>query len=290
MSDKSEIQWTDATWNTVYGCTKVSPACAHCYIERAPPYRMQGLKFERGEIPVQLLPERLDVPFRWKRPRMIFVNSLADTFHEDVPDSFILQLWRVMAATSRHTYQVLTKRPDRMRSLLSREQVDGSRASLEIAALSPLANVWLGTTVENQRWADERIPLLLDTPAAVRFVSIEPLLGPIDLTGNNFEDNSRCYLNEPLHGEGGLDWVIVGGESAGPVGRRLVTGPHDIVGHPRYLPSVQGHEWVASLRDQCGASALPFFFKQWGGPTPKSGGRLLDGREWDEMPGRAVLA
>jgi protein gp37 len=315
MSDKSAIQWTEATWNPVTGCTKVSPGCAHCYIERTPAFRMAGRKFVRGATDIRLHPDRLDQPLRWKRPRMIFVNSLSDVFHEDVPDEFLDRMFAVMALARRHTFQVLTKRPERMltylssltwerliectnqnseggshrsgaynlgsidgRSMKSRF-VAGEKTAFRALSKPPLPNVWLGVTVENQRFADERIPLLLKTPAALRFLSCEPLLSALDL--------SKLGLAPPPS----IDWVITGGESGGPADRRLVDGPFSFESLrmsekvTRYLPKVTGQAWVTSLRDQCVAAGVPFFFKQWGGPRPTSGGRRLEGREWNEMPG-----
>lgn len=224
----TEIEWTDKTWNPVTGCDKVSPGCDHCYAER-----IASRRFPNG-FAVTLHPERLHEPLHWREPRRVFVNSMSDLYHDLIPDEFIRQVWDTMAATPAHTYQILTKRPGRMRSLSRR--------------LPLLSNVLLGVSTETQRWADIRIPLLLDTRAAIRFISAEPLLGRIDLT---------AYLPQ-------LDWVIVGGES-GPGCR-----PCD-------------PDWVRSLRDQCVGSTA-FFFKQWGGRRPKSGGRELDGRLWDEQP------
>jgi protein gp37 len=364
MSDKSAIEWTDATWNTWLGCTKVSPGCANCYISRTPPYRMQGLRFERGAIPVQMLDERMTLPLRWRKPRLIFVNSLSDTFHEDVPDDYVLAVFGVMAAADWHTFQVLTKRPERMLALLSAPtspgRIDGLKhvalagtrrryskltvsdverlreqagAGVRTAAIAeafgvsdtqvrnilrgdqwqaeyepewPLRSVWLGVTAENQRMADARIPLLLDTPAAVRFVSCEPLLGPLDLEPwlrESCDMNLHCleHADRPA-----LNWVIAGGESGGPGRRRLVQrcanrlGRHlHVEGQPvasfgeqmrsgvpceGWIPTPEGISMVRSLRDQCAAAGVPFFFKQWGGPRPTSGGHLLDGRTWREMP------
>jgi protein gp37 len=239
MSDNSTIEWTDATWNPVTGCTKVSPGCDHCYAETFAE-RWRGTKghyFERG-FDVQLRPDKLAQPLRWKRPRRIFVNSMSDLFHDAVPDEYIARVFGIMDEAPQHTFQVLTKRHARMRSLLSRWRV--------------LPNVWLGVSAENQQWADIRIPALLDTPAAVRFVSAEPLLGPIQLR------------REWRHGPS-IDWLIVGGES-GPGARP--TRP----------------EWVRSLRDQCPDFGAAFHFKQWGGVLLTDAGRELDGRTWDEFP------
>ena len=229
MSEQSAIEWTDATWNPVTGCTKVSPGCANCYIERTPPFRMAGRRFVRGAIPVLLHPDRLDQPLRWRKPRRVFVNSMSDLFHEDVPDEFIDRAWQTMMLAQQHTFQILTKRPLRMRSYLAGLAADierwplpvdagAARISLVTLLISlatwPLPNVWLGVSVENQRMADERIPVLLDTPAAVRFLSCEPLLGPLDLS----PWLERRVLHSPDLGGVGtnsyaprVSWVIVGG-------------------------------------------------------------------------------
>ncbi len=193
MSSTSTIEWTDATWNPVTGCTKVSPGCDHCYAETfAERWRgTPGHHFEHG-FDVQLRPEKLDLPLRWKKPRKVFVNSMADLFHDDVPDEYIARIFAVMAATPEHTYQILTKRHARMRSMLNRGEpgTAGFFDDVETAMADythadpvswPLPNVWLGVSVEDQQWANIRIPALLDTPAAVRWISAEPLLGPIDL-------------------------------------------------------------------------------------------------------------
>ena len=242
MSDKSAIEWTDATWNPVTGCSKVSPGCANCYAETL------SLRFGWSKKPwtpvnavenVVLHPERLDQPFRWREPRMVFVNSMSDLFHELVPDWFVEQVWDRMATARRHTFQVLTKRPERMRDFAQR------------ANRNPLPNVWLGTSIENDRWVG-RADALRDAPAAVRFISAEPLLGPLpslELTG--------------------IDWLIAGGESG--IDHRPVDA-----------------DWLRQLRDASVAVGTAFFFKQWGGRTPKSGGRELDGRTWNEMPLRLL--
>lgn len=250
MSDSSRIEWTDATWNPVTGCTKVSPGCDRCYAETfAERFRgVPGHHFEQG-FDVVLRPERLDQPLKWKKPRRIFVNSMSDLFHEAVPDAYIAKVWQVMAATPQHTYQVLTKRHARMRAWFRRWPN------------AVLTNLWLGVSVENQQWADIRIPALLDTPATIRFISAEPLVGPVDLSrwlGIEYMDALEGYgeeLGAALAGRvgpsSGLHWVIAGGESGR--GARPV--------HP---------EWLRTLRDQCEASRTPFFFKQWGewGPAP----------------------
>jgi protein gp37 len=311
VSSKSSIEWTDATWNPVSGCSKVSPGCAHCYAERL------SLRFgtskkqwlpEHAAENVQPHPDRLGLPLTWRKPRMVFVNSISDLFHELVPDDFIDQVFGVMALAERHTFQVLTKRPERMREYM---RATGRRELWAVEALrfherhntanglgvvegirggwrGPFPNVWLGVSAENQYWANDRIPILLDTPAAVRFVSAEPLLGPIDFVrlGPMEDGNGGALAPDALAGgwwqrrgrverwiqrEKGphLDWVIVGGES-GPVRR------------PALIP------WVQTIRDQCIAASVPFFFKQWGGRTPKALGRDLDGRTWDEMPARVL--
>jgi protein gp37 len=281
------------TWNPVVGCSKVSAGCKHCYAERWHQRFFSDKKF----TDVRCLPERLSQPLHWQKPRTIFVNSMSDLFHEAVPDEFIDWVFAVMARTQEHTYQVLTKRPERMRQFCQNWN------SQDLAPW-PMPNVWLGVSVEDQATAEERIPWLLETPAAVRFVSCEPLLGPIDLNveyGQGVGDLLIDYLN----------WVIVGGES-GPKARPM---------HP---------DWARSIRDQCVAAGVPFFFKQWGeweiasisnghrysnmayngaswvdingkvdGPSShamsddayamvrvgkKHAGRVLDGCTWDEMP------
>lgn len=317
MSDGSKIEWTDATWNCVTGCTKVSPGCDHCYAETfAERWRgTPGHHFENG-FDVTLRPERLEQPLRWKRPRRIFVNSMSDVFHEAVPDDFILQMFAIMAVTPQHSYQVLTKRHGRMRSLLSSErfaddvwalvwQLDGGLAWRR--RYWPLRNVWLGVSAEDQKWVNIRIPALLDTPASVRFVSAEPLLGPIDLTAwlgtahrcpgvemPAGSTESRAHTVDCCTGPA-LDWVIAGGES-GPKARPM-------------LPA-----WPRKIRDDCQAAGVPYLFKQWGahrwiahsvwdeatqcwvdrGIEPqrvskKLAGRVLDGRTWDEFPAAAEV-
>lgn len=284
MSDNSKIEWTEATWNPVRGCTKVSPGCAHCYAETfAERWRgVPGHAYEQG-FDLRIVPLQLVKPLHWKRPRRIFVNSMSDLFHKDVPDKFIDAVFVVMEACSQHTFQVLTKRAERMRQYVGwrygkREGGPGSRI--------PARNVWLGVSVENQKYADERIPHLLNTPAAVRFLSCEPLLGPIDIGSvrDNGSQDALCFV----------DWVIVGGES-GPKARPM---------HP---------DWAHSIRAQCVAAGVPFFFKQWGEYAPaeeglmvhsskhkefieftdgvevyrvgkKAAGRELNGRTYDEFP------
>ena len=234
MADHTGIEWTDATWNPVTGCTKVSPGCKNCYAERLA-IRLRAMRSPRyrNGFAVTLQPDQLDLPLRWRRPRRIFVNSMSDLFHEFVPDEYIRQVFDVMRQAHWHTFQVLTKRSERLAALALR--------------LPWPRNVWQGVSVESAPYAG-RVQDLTRVPAAVRFLSVEPLLGPIPRL--------------PLEG---LQWVIVGGES-GPGHREMSA------------------EWVRMLRDQCVAASVPFFFKQWGGRTPKSGGRVLDGRTWDEVP------
>ena len=233
MSDRSAIEWTDATWNPVTGCTKIGPGCAHCYIERTPAFRIAGRRFVKGNIALQQHENRLDHPLHWRAPRRVFVNSLSDLYHEQLPSAFIARVFDTMRRADWHQFQILTKRSARLRELAP--------------ALPWPPNVWQGVSVENAAHV-RRIDDLRAVPAAVRFLSLEPLLGPLpDL---------------PLTD---IHWVIVGGES-GPSRR-----PVD--------PA-----WVRNIRDQCIAARVPFFFKQWGGRVAKSGGRLLDRRTWDEMP------
>jgi len=229
MSDRTKIQWTDATWNPVTGCTKVSPGCAHCYAEAMT--KRSGGDFSE----VTLHPDRLDQPLRWRKPRRIFVCSMGDLFHEDVPSQFIYHVFSVMRKASQHTFLVLTKRPGRMRAWIA--------ANNEITVPTP-PNVWLGVSVEQQRAAEERIPLLLQTPAAVRFVSCEPLLESVDL---RLGDTRRCFCGEiRLNCDcPNLNWVIAGGES-GPGARSAQL------------------EWFHDLRDECRAAGVPLFVKQMG--------------------------
>jgi len=243
MSEHSSIEWTDATWNPVRGCTKISPGCAHCYAETfAERFRgVPGHPYEQG-FDLRLVPEKLDEPLRWTRSRMIFVNSMSDLFHEDVPDDFIIDVARVMQMAPWHTFQVLTKRSDRLRDLL--------RGRLHFAAKLP--HLWWGVSVENQRHGLPRIDNLRSAPAAVRFLSIEPLL----------EDLGTLNLE-------GISWVIVGGESGN--GARSMEP-----------------EWVLSIRDQCEAAKIPFFFKQWGGVRKKQAGRILAGKTYDGLPKRVT--
>lgn len=241
MSSQSSIEWTDATWNPVRGCTKISPGCKHCYAQTfAERFRgVKGHPYERG-FDLRLVPEKLAEPLRWRSPKMIFVNSMSDLFHDAVPDEYIQAVAKVMVAANWHTYQVLTKRSARIQKLLN--------STLSFAAGQP--HIWWGVSVEDKKYGVPRIEHLRETRAAIRFLSIEPLL----------EDVGRLNL-------AGIDWVIVGGES-GPGARPMKK------------------EWVVSLRDQCRAAGAAFFFKQWGGIRKALTGRKLDGRTYDEFPKR----
>ncbi|TPQ24905.1 DUF5131 family protein [Methylomonas koyamae] len=279
MSDKTGIEWTEATWNPVTGCAKVSQGCKHCYAERDWA-RMQHVPAYAGRkfTDVACHEDRLNIPLRWKKPRLIFVNSMSDLFHESVPNEFIDKVFAVMALAEHHTFQVLTKRPKRMRDYIRCGNGSciriGIRHAIEemgfedIGAVNKeLPNVWLGVSVEDQSTADERIPLLLQTPASVRWISAEPLLGPIDLYPALLPcPNSENSMMDPETGayeccgkcdytgvssDMGIDWVVVGGES-GPNARPM---------HP---------DWARSLRDQCSAADVPFLFKQWGEWAPRS--------------------
>lgn len=343
MADKTKIEWTEASWNPVVGCSVVSPGCTNCYAMKfarrlldkpwshyhGTTREVNGNAVWTGEL--ALAPERiLTQPLRWKRPRRIFVNSMGDLFHEDVPDEWINKVFAVMAMSTQHTFQILTKRPERMREYMSKLLnemqaswniikflLSGVTPPEEIITDWPLPNVWLGVSVEDQARADERIPLLLQTPAALRFISCEPLIGPVDLwcvpsdhrgKRNALSQYSYCELCGEDSGLPKLDWVIVGGES-GPDARPM---------HP---------DWVCLIRDQCSAASVPFFFKQWGEWAPllpehegrrdwmildsgggldipddrwpdetqgeiavvkvgkHAAGRTIDGREWNQMPG-----
>jgi protein gp37 len=311
MSDHSHIEWTQATWNPTTGCSRVSPGCDHCYIDRTPPFRMAHRRFSGPEVGattgVLLHEDRLTLPLHWRKPRRIFVNSLSDLFHADVPDSFIARVFAVMAVASQHTFQLLTKRHGRMRSLLSSpafcerayEALGDLYGNPKSAAVDdwvydicteakwPLPNVWLGVSVEDQHWADVRIPALLDTPAAVRWISAEPLLGPVDLLGDR-ERPGPAIVRTGVYSwtqfgteydyddQIEIDWVVVGGESG-----------------PRARPMVPS--WALSLLDQCQAAGVPFHFKQWGEYDERgrrvgkrAAGRLLAGHTHDGYPERAA--
>ena len=238
MSDNSAIEWTDATWNPVTGCTKISPGCAYCYAESITLRFKRGGPYLPGKTTINLHYDRLDAPGKWKLPRRVFVNSMSDLFHEKVPFEFVREVFLRMSRYDRHIYQVLTKRPERML-----EYVEWDRGS------AWPDHVWAGVSVENQYWADRRIPLLAEIPARVRFLSVEPLIKAVELRGQ---------LNH-------VQWVIVGGES----------------GH-KSRP--MNPEWAIRIRDDCVDARVPFFFKQWGGRHSKAGGRELEGRIWNEMP------
>ncbi len=320
MADKSRIEWTDATWNPITGCSPVSEGCENCYAKRDA-LRLRGRFGYPDDEPFRVTfhEDRLDQPLRWKKPRKIFVCSMGDLFHEDVRDDAIGEIFAVMQLAIQHTFIVLTKRPRRALDFLTTyttcEPMSCEKSIDDLAIeLSehyncpdklfpqnwPLPNIWIGVTAENQRMADERIPILLSTPAAVRFVSVEPMLERVDIyqwLGGNRD------INPPHPYNGGLSWVICGGES-GPGARPM---------HP---------DWARELRNQCINAGVPFFFKQWGEWSAencglneftaifpeggygymagwgtkhpgavqawkvgkKTAGRLLDGREWNEWP------
>jgi protein gp37 len=238
MTTSTTIEWTDATWNPVTGCTKISAGCDHCYAERfSERFRgVVGHPFASG-FDLQLRPERLEHPLHWRRPRMIFVNSMSDLFHKQVPFAFVDRVFDVMEQAHWHSFQVLTKRSSRLRAYVNDRYRDKSAPR----------HIWLGTSVEDGS-KKSRIRHLRQANATIRFLSIEPLIGPMGEL--NLE---------------GIHWVIVGGESG-----------------PRARP--MRIEWAREVRDQCVAAEVPFFFKQWGGLRPKSGGRLLDDREWNGWP------
>jgi len=248
MADHSGIEWTEATWNPTTGCDRVSPGCDNCYaLTLAKRLKAMGSeKYQEDGDPrtsgpgfkLTLHPDVLDLPKSWRQPRIVFVDSMSDLFHPDVPLEFIRRVFDVMKETPQHTYQILTKRSQRLQKL-----------GFELDWPS---NVWMGVSVENDRYRF-RINHLRAVPAVVRFLSLEPLLGPLP----------NLHLTD-------IDWVIVGGESG-----------------PRARPMEQ--PWVEEIRDQCADAHVPFFFKQWGGRTPKAGGRELDKRTWNEMPLRAAI-
>lgn len=295
MGDKSNIHWTDASWNPVTGCSRVSEGCRHCYAETLSlRYGWTKKPWTAPNAPenVVLHPERLELPLRWKRPRRIFVNSMSDLFHEQVDEKFVAKVFAIMDLARQHTYQVLTKRPERAAQLLADENFQlhvgwfQSQAVREYGLAEPekvgpwpLRNVWLGTSVERQREADERIPHLLRAPAAVRFLYCEPLLGPIDLSGwlDNISNLPPMPGAEWVHPpvtptgwyrfadwEPELHWVIVGGES-GPGYRAMEV------------------DWARSLRDQCLEAGVAFFFKQGSGARPGMH-RELDSEVWEQFP------
>jgi protein gp37 len=318
MGARSKIEWTDASWNPVTGCTEVSAGCDHCYA-RDLARRFAGTSAYPAGFEVTLRPKHLYDPLRWQGPRRVFVNSMSDLFHRLVPTQYIAQVFATMALAPAHTFQILTKRPGRMASLLSsaafRELVvtelpavvEAASATGALSARSsrqeipdlgewPLANVWAGVSVESQKWADVRVPVLQRTPAAVRFLSMEPLLSRVQLCscdGAAYEVQRHPFLVDsrcPLHGTVKLDWVIVGGES-GPKARPM---------HP---------DWPRDMKQACQASGIAYLFKQWGEWVPcsepvaerddvfrfpdgvvmrrvgrRAAGRELDGKTWDEYP------
>jgi len=234
MSARSNIEWTQVTWNPVTGCTKISHGCRHCYAERmSKRLRAMGARKYKAGFSVTTHSETLGEPLTWKKPRVVFVNSMSDLFHEAVPADFIESVFEIMNQASQHTFQVLTKRPARVGRLEKR--------------LHWSSNIWLGASIESERWLG-RLTELRETGARTKFLSLEPLLGPL----------SDLNL-------GGVDWVIVGGES-GPGARPMQA------------------DWVREIRDNCVNHEIPFFFKQWGGVFKKRTGRLLDNRIWEQMP------
>ncbi|MBI3451858.1 MAG: phage Gp37/Gp68 family protein [Rhodospirillales bacterium] len=238
MASKTTIEWTNTTWNPVTGCTKISAGCDHCYAERfAERFRgVVGHPFENG-FDLTLRPERILQPLGWRSSRMIFVNSMSDLFHKEVPRSFVDHVFETMERADWHIFQLLTKRSSRLRDYVN----------ARYRARTAPAHIWLGVSVEDGA-RTSRIRHLQATAATIRFLSIEPLIGPVD--NLNLE---------------GIHWVIVGGESG-----------------PSFRPVKI--EWVRGIRDKCATAGVPFFFKQWGGTRPKTGGRVLDGSEWDEYP------
>jgi protein gp37 len=238
MANATSIEWTDTTWNPVTGCTKISAGCDNCYAERFSE-RFRDVKdhpFESG-FDLTLRPARLDQPLQWRQPRMVFVNSMSDLFHKDIPTEFISQVFDTMERADWHTFQVLTKRSSLLRDFVRKRYGDRRGPS----------HIWLGVSVEDGT-KKSRISHLQQAPAGIRFLSIEPLIGPI----------GKLDLD-------GIDWVIVGGES----------GPRARAVNP---------DWVREVRDQCVEKGVALFFKQWGGLRPKSGGRDLDGRKWSQFP------
>ena len=252
MSGNSKIEWTDSTWNPVTGCAKLSPGCKYCYAEVFAE-RFRGVAnhaYEQG-FDLRLWSERLDLPLKWKKPRRIFVNSMSDLFHKNVPDEFINKVFETMRNAFHHQFQVLTKRPERMFAYMkSWDKKNGPTAE-------KCPHIWLGTSVELAGYIG-RAQIVSKLPSAVRFLSCEPLLGPLDLS-EVFSSKNRKTRNN------GINWVIVGGESG-----------------PRSRPMKE--EWVTDIRNQCRRAQVPFFFKQWGGRNKKQAGRLLENRTWDECP------
>ena len=245
MAQHSQIEWTDSTWNPVTGCTKVSSGCKYCYAEVfAERFRgVPGHPYEQG-FDLRLWPERLGLPLRWRKPRRVFVNSMSDLFHENVPFNFVEDAFRTMRKAHWHQFQILTKRADRMKLFINQLASEWG----DLSKTCP--NIWIGASVEKQELI-HRASIVSQLPVAVRFLSCEPLLGPLDL---------RPYLSREM-----INWVIVGGES----GRSA-----------RPLDAT----WVTDIRDQCQAASVPFFFKQWGGGNKKAAGRTLEQRIWNDFP------
>lgn len=283
---ESKIEWTDVTWNPVTGCSPISPGCANCYAKRMSKRLAGRCGYPADDLfRVTLHLDKLDTPLGWKKPRRVFVCSMGDLFHDDVPEDMIGQVWLYATLAPQHTYLFLTKRPERMNDIFT-------RIANTYPSQYPASNIWLGVTAENQEQADKRIPILLQTPAAIRFVSVEPMLSPVDLEEYlpiydyrpTYEYYRMAYpeLGEkPILLKKGLDWVICGGET-GPGARPMHLG------------------WARNLRNQCQEAGEPFFFKQWGEwkhinflddggekferVGKKAAGRLLDGVEWSEYP------
>lgn len=292
MSVGTSIEWTETTWNPNTGCDRVSPGCDHCYALSLsgrlkamgqPKYQTDGDPRTSGPgFGVAMHWDVVDQPLSWRRPQTVFVNSMSDLAHPRVTDEFIAAVFAVMGLADRHRYQVLTKRPRRFRALLQEGEFRGLVAKAMVQrkgdpelvkkvragdpTVWPLPSVWLGVSAEDNVRARERLPLLADTPAAIRFVSAEPLLEDITegLNHPGPDDHGGPVLSA-------MDWVIAGGESG------TTARPMD-------------PDWARGVRDACLAAAVPFFFKQWGGRTPKAGGRTLDGVAWDEMPDTANQA
>jgi len=263
MSQNSDIEWTEATWNPVTGCTRVSSGCDHCYaVAMSRRLGAMGSSKYKGLVnpgkshfngEVRYHTDSLSIPLERKSPTLYFVNSMSDLFHDRVPNDFVRKVFEVMEIAEHHTFQILTKRPLRMMRILNELKLRSGRRLCD----DPLINVWLGTSVENQETADDRIPLLQQTPAAVRFLSCEPLLAQVSI--KPFLSRTRTSTSSPIH------WVIVGGES-GPKSRPMKT------------------DWVRTIQTDCAKAGVAFFFKQWGGRSKKKTGRQLDGKEFNEMP------
>jgi protein gp37 len=282
---ETTIEWATHVWNPVTGCSKVSPGCAHCYAETVTAMRAGRPGFIADHLPwtpanaahnVTLWPDRVIDPLHWRKPRpRVFVNSMSDLFHDQVPVDFIARVFSVMAKASQHSFLILTKRPERMLELLGGEAFWWKVCSLRPSAFAdrelagpgnPLPNVWLGVSIENRRFI-HRADVLRETPAAVRFISAEPLLGPL-MVYEEPQDGYPAWDWSRSLNLVDIDWLIVGGESG--------------KGHRPMHP-----DWVRDLRELSDLTGTAFFFKQWGGRTPKAGGRELDGRTWDELPALA---